>query len=219
MIQTDWLAIKSHHWRLLIMTALIGIFCVMGLSLVVIPLAGYMAIAFSLNAFAVEEKGKLEHLYLTLPLTRKSIVLGRYAFMLACVTIALLLSGVLAYLTMPVLEFGTYKFDVDPQLILLFCCLGFAFSGFENLTMYPTLFRLGYEKGKVFGLYIPIGFVGLLCGGVGVLLNHRMDLITRWLTYGLEHMARVSVLFAVAGVMLYCLSYRLSLRLYGGRNL
>jgi ABC-type transport system involved in multi-copper enzyme maturation permease subunit len=64
------------------MAAILAVFGAAGLSMVVIPISAYMAIAFSMNAFAVEEKGKLDHLYLSLPLSRNSIARGRFAFMI-----------------------------------------------------------------------------------------------------------------------------------------
>ncbi|GHU54478.1 hypothetical protein FACS1894132_09160 [Clostridia bacterium] len=90
MIKTDWLAIKMHHWRLLIMAAVIILFGITGLTMVIIPVASYMAVVFSINTFAVEEKGNLDRLLLTLPLSRKDIVRGRFVFMGVTLLIGLL---------------------------------------------------------------------------------------------------------------------------------
>jgi ABC-type transport system involved in multi-copper enzyme maturation permease subunit len=197
---------------------LVGMFCFSGLSIVLIPLGGYIAIVFSTNAFDVEEKGKLEYLYLTLPLTRKSIVFGRFAFMLTCVTVILVLSGVLTFFTMPTLEFGTYKYDIEPSLIMLICALGFAFSGLVNLSMYPVLFRLGYAKGKGLGLYIPAAIISLIFLAITAIFNIHLELIAGYISYWFSHMEKGSFILVAVGIMLYYLSYRLSLRMYSRRN-
>jgi ABC-type transport system involved in multi-copper enzyme maturation permease subunit len=218
MIKTDWLATKSHHWRFLMLVALTGIICFSGLGMMIITLGGYMGMTLSSNAFEVEEKGKLEHLYLTLPLTRKSIVFGRFAFMLACVTCVFLFTSVLTFFTTPTLELGTYKYDVEPRLIMLLCASGFALSGLINLSMYPVLFRLGYEKGKGLGLYIPLGIFALIFFAVTAIFTINLELIISYIPYWFSHMATVSLILVVVGIMLYYLSYRLSLRMYSRRS-
>ncbi|MDR0949914.1 MAG: ABC-2 transporter permease, partial [Lachnospiraceae bacterium] len=121
MIVTDWHAIKSHHWRLIIMAALILVFTFAGMSMALIPMSAYMGMVFSLNAFAVEEKGKLQHLYLSFPLSRSSIVRGRYAFMLFCVLVSLAVTSALTYFFIPTLKMGTYRYDIDLRIIIMLC--------------------------------------------------------------------------------------------------
>ncbi|MDR0963420.1 MAG: ABC-2 transporter permease [Clostridium sp.] len=222
MIVTDWLAIKTHHWRLIIMAALLLIFTFSGMSMALIPISAYMGMAFSLNTFAVEEKGKLQHLYLSFPLLRSSIVRGRYAFMLFCVLVSLAVTSVLTYFFMPTLKMGTFRYDIDPRIIIMLCSIGYAFGSLINICMYPTMFRLGYEKGKVLGLYIPLGFIGVLFGGATVYINHSDGRFLRLLTYVAENPGKVTtyvtlIAFGI-GTLLYFGSYCLSQRVYARRS-
>jgi ABC-type transport system involved in multi-copper enzyme maturation permease subunit len=205
------------------MAALLLIFTFGGMSMATIPFSAYMAIAFSLNTFAVEEKGKLQHLYLSFPLSRSSIVRGRYAFMLFCELVALAITGALTALFMPTLKLGTFRYDIDPRIIFMLCGIGFALGGLVNICMYPTMFRLGYEKGKVLGLYIPLGFIGLLFGGAAVFVNHSDGRFLRLLTYVAENTKKVTtsvtlIAFGI-GILLYIASFGLSLKLYARRSL
>jgi hypothetical protein len=224
MIKTDWLAVKCHRWRLAIIAVIVALFAVAKMTIVLLPIVTYMAIAFSMNAFAVEEKGKLEHLYLSLPLTRKSIVRGRYAFMLAMIAASILVCGGVMAILKPRLEFGAMAFGgmafgVGNKVIAVMCLAGFAFGGFINLSMYPVMFRIGYEKGKIFGFYIPIVIIALIFGGMGYLVNAKTELVIGWLTYWFSNPLQVGAIMFAIGAALYYVSYRLSLWLYETRNL
>jgi hypothetical protein len=223
MIRTDWKAIKSHHWRLLMMILFAAAFSLMGMSMLIIPLSALMAISFSMNTFAVEEKGKLDHLYLSLPVSRKNIVQGRYAFMLVCTAATLILCGIITIISSPSLSFATsahqISIGIDSEIIVLMCCLSLAVGGVINLSMYPTMFRLGYEKGKIFGFYIPVIIFGAFLGLFNILVNHSFELFSGWLMYCFENPLKVSGISFVIGMALFYLSYRLSLWLYNKRNL
>jgi hypothetical protein len=201
------------------MAAIIAFFGFVKLTLVIIPISAYMAIAFSMNAFAVEEKGKLDHLYLSLPLSRKSIVRGRFAFMILLLAVALIVCGAITMITAPTLEFGAFIVEIEPEIIVLMCFLGFAFGGFINLSMYPVMFRMGYEKGKIFGFYIPVGIVAAVFGAIGALANSRFELFAGWLTYWFENPLMVCGIMSAIGAGLFFISYQLSLRLYNKRDL
>jgi ABC-type transport system involved in multi-copper enzyme maturation permease subunit len=219
MIKTDWLAIKSHHWRLIIMAAIVVFFGVSGMGLFIIPIAAYMAMSFSMNTFAVEEKGKLDHLYLSLPISRKNVVQGRFAFMLVLLIVALAICAAVVLLASPTLNLGELSVTIEPKVIALMCFVGFAFGGFINLCMYPIMFRLGYEKGKIFGFYIPIVIVGAVMGTFAVLINKKLELISRLVTYWFENVPQVCGVLFVAGGILFFSSYVLSLWQYNKRDL
>lgn len=90
MIALDWRAMKYYQIRLLLLPVFIFIFGVYS-PLTVIPMSVILSLSFSLNPFAVAEKGELNNLYLTLPVRRKSIVSNavmrysnRYSHYAAC---------------------------------------------------------------------------------------------------------------------------------------
>jgi hypothetical protein len=218
MIRTDWIAIKSHHWRLILMAAIVVGFSVAGLSMATIPMAAFIAMSFSMNTFAVEEKGKLDSLYLTLPLSRKDIVRGRFVFMGATLLIWLIFSGAVVGIITPNMQLGVLYMGVTPGTIAIMCSFGFAFGGFINLCMFPAMFRLGYEKGKIWGFYIPAILVGLIFGAVSALSNIEDVTLLRWMVYWGENIVFVCAIILAIGAALMYISYRLSLLLFAKRD-
>ncbi|MDR0500414.1 MAG: ABC-2 transporter permease [Coriobacteriales bacterium] len=195
------------------------------MNMVIIPIGAYMGIAFSMNAFAVEEKGKLDHLYLSLPLSRSNIVRGRFAFAIFLLVVALVVCGLTIALTSPSLDFwlfgnvGGMSFKLQPKMIALICCLGFAFGSFMNLSMYPIMFKMGYEKGKVFGFIIPAFVSAALFGSLGVLMGSRMELIFGWLVYLADNPVFVGAIMLGIGAAMFLVSYFVSQWFYSRRNL
>ena len=74
----DWKAIKYFHMRVLLLPV-ISLAAGFISALLVVPTNVFMFLFFSVNTFAVEEKGDLNMLYMTLPIRRSSVVGGRYA--------------------------------------------------------------------------------------------------------------------------------------------
>jgi hypothetical protein len=85
--------------------------------------------------------------------------------------------------------------------------------------MYPLLFKMGYQRGKVWGYYVPAVLICLIyvamleydaMAGNGFLLN--------LLVYASDHLLVVSGGMFAAGGMLLAFSCLLSLWLYGRRE-
>ena len=74
----DWNAMKCFHLRIFLLPV-ISLAAGFITALLVVPTNVFMFLFFSVNTFAVEEKGDLNKLYLTLPIKRSSVVAGRYA--------------------------------------------------------------------------------------------------------------------------------------------
>ncbi len=85
MIALDWSAMKFYQIRGLLLPVFVLIYGLYS-PITVIPLSAIMLLSFSVNPFAVEEKGELNILYLTLPVGRKSIVAGRYMLSILMLT-------------------------------------------------------------------------------------------------------------------------------------
>jgi hypothetical protein len=119
----------------------------------------------------------------------------------------------------PTLQFGVIYTGIDPKMIAILCSFSFLFGGFICLTMYPIMFRLGYEKGKVFGFYIPVIIIAILFGLAGFFAGSRVEMFLRWLGYWAEHALQVCAIMLVAGAALFIVSYGLLLWQYNRRDL
>lgn len=172
MIKLDWLGMKYYQKRILLVPLIICIYGLLNEALV-IPLIAFLMLAFSVNPFVVEEKGKLDNLYLTLPVTRKAIVNARFGLsiimQLAGVVIGtaatILLSAMLNGRTV----FYLHTFKADFTTVFLLICSSMLFNAIINLSMFPILFKIGYAKGKALGFYLPVATVSISAGIIYIL--------------------------------------------------
>ena len=215
LMKLDWTAIKCYRIRcLLIPVALLvnGIFS----TILMAPLGVFLLFSFSINFFAVEEQWNLNRLYLTLPVNRNRMVVGRYLL-----SLLLFLTGILSgFALMPfanLFSFSRWYPDWKWRLALgAFCFLIYALM---NLAMYPVLFKLGYQKGRIWGYYIPCILTGLI-----YLALVEYDIMTGGtfirdaLLYAAEHILTVSGGILLLGAAVWALSLCLSLRIYARRE-
>ena len=214
-LKLDWSAMKCYRIRLLLLPVLLLI--PGGLSTIyLVPMGVLFLFSFSINAFLVEEKGGLNRLYLTLPMKRSRMVAGRYLL-----SFLLFLAGIIiGFALMPLANlFALSRWYPDWKWALALACTGFLIYALMNLAMYPALFRLGYEKGKVWGYYIPSFVIAL--GYMGIA---EYDVVTGgafirdMLIYASEHILSVSAEIFGLGAVILAASWGLSVRLYTRRE-
>ncbi len=211
MLYLNWTAIKSYRLRgLLIPVCLLvtGWFS----SIYLVPLAVFLLFSFSINVFAVEEKGNLDRVCLTLPVTRGQVVAGRYLF-----SFLLFLAGLLAgFSLMPLANlFSLSRWYPDWGWSLALLSFGFLLYALLGLFTYPALFGLGYMKGRIWGYYIPAIVVGLAC--IGVVEYDIMTggtFIRDLLIAASEHILAVSGGILGLGVAVLTVSWLLSWKIY-----
>lgn len=216
MIRLNWSAIKCYRIRFLIIPVclfLVGFFS----PILLMPMGAFLLFSFSLNPFAVEEKGDLNRLYLTLPISRRTIVTGRYLLSFFLFAVGILLGLAMMPLA-NLVSLSKWYPDFRWNLALISFC--FLFYGLMSLAMYPLLFRVGYQKGKIWGYYVP---AVLICLAYVAVLEYDIQVgngtfIFDLLVYASEHILAVSGGMFVVGGGLLALSYLLSDRLYAGRE-
>ncbi|MDD4295816.1 MAG: ABC-2 transporter permease [Ruminiclostridium sp.] len=216
MIALDWRAMKFYQIRLLLLPVFVFILGFYS-PLTVIPMSIILSLSFSVNPFAVEEKGALDNLYLTLPVRRKSIVAGRYML-----SIIMLLCGIaIGILIMPLAnKFSISKWFIGMEGFMVVISLSYLLYAILNLFMFPILFRLGYHKGKFWGFYLPMIFFALLFGvysGITQLPGNK-TLTIDFIVYASENLLMVSGSIVVLATILLILSYLISLKLYSKRD-
>jgi len=107
--------------------------------------------------FAVGDKNGIDTLYATLPITRKSIVTGRYIFTISLNLITGLASFALSYLMATIFKKEFIMVEILGTLLLCFAI----FTIFEFVQL-PIFFKLGYAKAK-FLAYLPLlAFSGIV---------------------------------------------------------
>ena len=178
--------------------------------LLVLPFAMWFAIATGLMPFQNEEKGALNNLFLTLPVTRKQIVAARYVNVL----LWMLFYMALGLVAMPIVRhFSTSQWYIGFAGNLALAAVSLLlFAGFI-LAMFTFLFKYGYHKGKTLGIYVPSGiFMALI-----IFVYRLMHIITfnfmfEFILFATENMLLVSggIIALSAGILYisYCLSLR-----------
>ena len=152
-----------------------------------------------------------------MPVQRRTIVTGRYVL-----SFLLFAAGALLGLAMMPLanlvSFSKWYPGFSWKLALV--SFSFLFYGVMSLAMYPLLFKVGYQKGKVWGYYVP---ALLVCLAYIALIEYDMLLgngtfIFDLLVYASDHILIVSGGMFTAGGILLAPPYLLSARLYGRRE-
>lgn len=225
MILLDWRAMKYYWPRAFLVPVFVVVMGIMSPACV-LPLGVLLCLAYSVNPFAMEEKGQLDNLYLTLPVSRKTIVTARYAFSLTMQFFAFLFGVPVMYLIARMRNntqnhFGNVYFGMDGKMILLIAALSFLCYALINLCMFPVLFKIGYSKGKAIGYYIPmLFFIGLAYAAV-IMLSVSDTLINTgllWLNWAVGHTGALALCILLTGMLFLGISYLLSLHFYRKRE-
>ncbi len=130
---------------------------------IVLPVPG-MAIAASAIVtmllvsapFLGDERGRLDTLYGVLPVSRRSIVVGRMLAILVLFVIAAAVANATT-LVMAAVRGGS----PDPQLLLIANAAAFALVGLAVSLQLPVLFRIGYSRGRLMAYAPALVIAGL----------------------------------------------------------
>lgn len=217
MISLDWRSMKYYQIRGLLLPIVAFFAGVIYSPIVVIPFLTFIGVSYSVNPFAVEEKGELNNLYLTLPIKRSQIVAGRYALsfiiVLSCIII-----GVPIMILSNTISFSKYYIGINGMASIV--AFSFFMYSVFNLSMFPTLFKLGYQKGKMWGFYIPAILFAILFAGyyVTTLLPGKETLTIDFIVYATNHMLIINAGFIISAAALLFVSFMISTKLYSERN-
>ncbi len=216
MAMFDWNAMKCFHLRLFLIP-IISLAAGFISALLVVPTNVFMFLFFSVNTFAVEEKGDLNKLYLTLPVKRSAVVAGRYVLSI-CMGVAGLVTGIPLAILADRFSLSHYYGPIGWFLPVV--TISYLLFSIFNLCMFPILFKMGYSKGKFWGMLVPNAlFAALYCAWVIVSsLPGNEYLLFNALEYASTNVLLVNgSMIAVATLILLC-SFLLSENLYSNRD-
>lgn len=177
----------------------------------------FMCLFFSVNAFAVEEQGDLNKLYLTLPIKRSSIVGGRYALSI-CMGLVGLLTGIPLAIFADRFSMSHYYGPLGWFLPIV--TISYLLFSVFNLCMFPILFKLGYSKGKFWGMFVPLTlFTVLYVAWVMISsLPGNEYLLFNILEYASRNMFLVNGSIILVATLALLLSFSLSKKLFSNRE-
>ena len=216
MAMIDWNAMKCFHLRLFLLP-IISLAAGFISALLVVPTNVFMFLFFSVNTFAVEEKGDLNKLYLTLPVKRSAVVAGRYVLSI-CMGLAGLVTGIPLAILADRFSLSHYYGPIGWFLPVV--TISYLLFSIFNLCMFPILFKMGYSKGKFWGMLVPIALFAALYGAWVIVssLPGNEYLLFNALEYASKNMFLVNGdIIVVATLVLLC-SFLLSKNLYSNRE-
>lgn len=216
MAKLDWNAMKYFHLRIFLIPV-ISLAAGFITPLFVVPTNVFLFLFFSINTFAIEEKGDLNMLYLTLPIQRSFVVAGRYTFSIGMGLLGLV-TGIPLALLADCFSLSHYYGPIGWFLpVITISCL--LFSVF-NICMFPILFKLGYSKGKFWGMLVPTALFAALYSVLVIIssLPGNEHLLFNMLVYADQNMLFVNGGMAAAAAMILLFSFLLSKRLYATRD-
>lgn len=224
MIKLDWLAMKVYHKRMVIIPIVIIAYGFISEALI-LPFMSYMMLSFSINPFAVEEKGELDNLYLTLPVTRKNIVNARMGLSLIMQLVSLVI-GIIATIAYSAFLYGrtiiyTRTFNADFSTMLLIVCVSLLLYAVLNLSMFPILFKIGYAKGKTLGFYVPIAvftIVMLIIYMLWQINSAFRDFVVMTTEWAFANTLWVAIMLLAIAILFFIISYLFSHKVYAKRE-
>ncbi len=212
----DWRSMKSYHVRMIaipISSFIIGMIT----NVFVIPTCVILSCLFSINAFAVEEKSALDNLYLPLPVKRHSIVAGRFMLSIVMGLLGLIISIPLMLLAN---QFSLSRYYGPVGWYLSIITISYLFFALLNLSTFPILFKLGYQKGKFWGYILPLSVVGILYFVFMIIytLPGNELMLFNMLEYASANKLLINGGIAVLATILLIISFGLSRNVYSKRD-
>ena len=216
-VRLDFITVKPY---LTAKNLLILLVAVTALSLnkagggVIIGIIMAFALMYSGYPFAVGEKSGIDQLYSTLPMSKSSVVLGRYGFFLVLDG----MSGIVAYVFIFVLQTVLRQRFSLFETLLTVLALFVIYTFFQAIQL-PIYFKLGYAKAK-FLAYMPIAIFPLVTLAVGSRFSEAdwVGLAEKLLLWMSDNQFYAIAISVVVWMTMMLVSYSISLNFYKKRE-
>ena len=213
----DLITIKPYlTWKILLLFLAV---CAMvgsetGETSVIVGMCMIYGVIFASYPFVIGEKSALDTLYSTLPVSKKSIVAGRYLFSVLLNLATLVMSCLISFITISILG---KEFNLITNVLSALVC--FVLFTLIVAIQLPIYFKFGYTKAK-FLTYIPLmAFpAATLIVSTSVDKNDLMPIVTGALAWIESNILLASALIAAFWVVFMLISAILSYRVYRKRE-
>lgn len=172
----------------------------------------------SLSTFSYDEMAKSNRYILTLPVTRKEIVLEKYILAIGATILGSLLGFILTLLIGNIMNYvrPDRVIDISIETLLATTIGGFFGVSFIQAIQIPSIFKWGAEKGRI-QMFIVLLFLVLIGTGVGFLINES------GFTIDITKLESVLKNFGLAfliilSLIMYFISYKISYKIYKNKE-
>lgn len=163
---------------------------------------------FSMASFNYDELNKADRYILTLPLTKKEVVLSKYILVICSTVIGSIIGMILSY----IVTFAMSKQMPNIEEIIAVGLGGILGIGLVEGIQIPCVYKWGAEKGRI-QMVIVTALVALLAGGIIFIgekaniqfpANNILNILNTFLP----------VIFIGLTIIIYYVSYRVAFKIY-----
>ena len=172
----------------------------------------------SLSTFSYDEMAKSNRYILTLPVTRKEIVLEKYILAIGATILGSLLGFVLTLLIGNMMNYVRPDNVIDINIdTLLSTSIGGLFGvSLIQAIQIPSIFKWGAEKGRI-QMFIVLFVIALIGAGVGFLIKES------GLSVDIEKLENTLksfgwIILVILSFIIYFISYKVSYKIYKNKE-
>ena len=169
----------------------------------------FMFSAISTSTFAYDELSNSEKYILTLPVSKKDILLSKYIFSILCLLCGILMGMILGSILTLTLNGKIINLDSDLSTIMG----GFIVCSFMLCIQIPCIYKYGVEKGRVQALIFMTLIISVIIG-IYFLLN-KIGIIFDFSNFGNYFV----IVFLIISVFMYYISFIISKKIYYKKEL
>ena len=167
----------------------------------------------SISSFSYDENAELDKYLLSLPITRKEIVLAKYLFVFLNSFISIVV-GIIVSFIITVLIRGKVNNIGDSLRI---CFLAFTSVSFLMCSNVPCIYKWGVEKGRMQSVIIPAIFIFII-GIIGCLLLILFPEL--YLNINLIYLFKISpIICLILNILFYLISYLISYKIFLNKSI
>ena len=225
MMKLDYFSMKPFWIRIFLQALIPFALILFNVPLFVLPTMAFVMQDAAFYTFTAEEKGKLHHLYMTLPINRKIIVRTRFVLVLVFLSVGIIFGTALILVSSTLLYGRTiifkYTFNPDFNAILLLISVSLLVCAIVNFASLPLLLKFGYSKAKFIGYYLPSYSVMILISAI-IVISYRVEALAKFIFSSIEmainDIVWTAVILIGVAVLVFALTYLLSQRVYDKRE-
>ena len=217
LIIKDLLQLKSYRRTILIFIIIFSLsaFVQKDSSTIVGTLSVMLTLGFgmfAISSFNYDEMAKADRYILTLPITKKEVVISRYFLIIASTIIGAVVGMIGSFLIFYMI---TKQFLNIEEAISITLGGIFGLSLVESIQI-PCIYKYGAEKGRM-QIFIVIAIIALIIGGVFLVINQfNMPAIPEGLINSV--VAFLPFILIAATVIIYYISYKISYKIYAKKE-
>lgn len=216
LITKDILQLKSYKKTLIVFIMIFALTSISGEGGIGNILAIMLTLGFgmfSMASFNYDELNKADRYILTLPLTKKEVVLSKYILVICSTVIGSIIGIILGF----ILTFVVNKQVPNIKELILVGLGGVLGIGLIEAIQIPCVYKWGAEKGRI-QMVIVTALVALLAGGIIFIVekaniqlpaNNIIEIFSKFLP----------LIFIGLTLIIYYISYKVSYKIYDKKEI